>query len=768
MIPILYDKTETSFTSEGLGRLSEITKIKVEEVRNGVFECEFEYPISGSLYDYIEDGIIFVDHDDTKDPQPFDVYRKTLPIDGMVTFYARHISYRLRKMTVMPCTAVNISDALTKIKNNTVGGNPFTFWTDKAVTKNFTVAYPRSVRELLLGAEGSILDVFGTGEYEWDKFTVKLHLNRGENTGVEIRYGKNLTKFTQDRNASEVYNAVVPFWKDPDNTVIVTLPEVYLVSPTKPVGDELQIVPLDLSDAFSTQPTQTQIRDRATSYLSGKKTWKPVENIKVDFVALWETPEYKDYAPLERLRLCDTCNVFFTKAGVVAENVQIIRVVYDPLLERYTEMELGEPKKSFGSVIKASTEAAIIEQVPTKSAMVSAIDAATLKIVGGTGGHVYMSLNADGEPEEIFIMDTDDVSTAVKVLRMNYQGIGFSSNGINGPYATAWTIDGEFVADFITSGTLNAALVAVENLNASNITVGTLQGIRAILDSGSIGGWDIESTWIKKDFNGHDPNGVARTIRVALTSPSADTDWVLYSMYTVNGTMYPMFVIKADGSAQFRTLDGLIVGTTNSHKNSFLYGTLSVDDTAYLNGAAVINGTLWLQWNKANTGRIYAPTDHELYMYPGSDVNRSVKLSQTNGHWGFHPYADTYLDLGLSGNRWDNIYAQNGTIQTSDRKQKKGIKPLTKKALDFIMSLKPVSFLMRKGTSNRRHWGLVAQDVEESMNDLGIASEGFAGFVKDEEGRYGLRYEEFIAPLIYAVQDLTHRVEKLEGARSND
>lgn len=761
MIPILYDKAETTFTSEGLGRLSEITKIKVEEVRNGIYECEFEYPISGHLYDYIEDGIIFVDHDDTRVPQPFDVYRKTLPIDGVVTFYARHISYRLRKMTVMPFEAVNVSDALSKIDSNTVNGNPFTFWTDKTVTKNFSNFYPRSVRELLLGSSGSILDVFGTGEYEWDRFNVKLYLHRGTNTGVEIRYGKNMTKFVQDRNASEVYNAVAPFWKDPDNTVLVMLPEIYLVSSTKPTEDALQIIPLDLSDSFNFQPTVEQIRARATSYLNGTKTWKPAENIKVDFVALWETPEYKDYAPLERLRLCDSCNIIFTKAGVVAENVQIIRVVYDPLLERYTEMELGEPKKSFGSVIKASTEAAVIEQVPTKSAMTSAINAATLKIVGGTGGHVYMSLNADGEPEEIFIMDTDDVSTAVKVLRMNYQGIGFSSNGINGPYSTAWTIDGEFVADFITTGTLNAALVAVENLNASNITVGTLQGIRAILESGSVGGWDIESNWIKKDYNGYDPNGVARTIRVALVSPSTDTDWVLYSMYTISGTMYPMFVIKADGTAQFRVLDGLTVGTANAHKDSYLHGMLSIDDMAYLNGAAVVNGTLWLQWNKANTGRIYAPTDHEMYAYPGGDVNRAVKLSQTNGHWGFHPYADTYLDLGLSGNRWDNIYAQNGTIQTSDRRQKKSIKPLKDKIVDFVRGLNPVSFMMKSG--KRTHYGFIAQDVEDLIQRQSI---DFAGFVKQEQedGKvfYGLRYEEFIAPIVKMVQYLDKRISALE------
>lgn len=480
MIPILYDKTETAFTSEGLGRLSEITDIEVEEGRNGIFECEFEYPVSGSLYDQIEGNIVFVDHDATGDPQPFDIYRKTVPIDGMATFYGRHVSYRLRKMTLMPFTAASAVEAIHRIPQYIIGGSPFTFWTDKSVEKSFAVTYPRSVREVLLASEGSLLDVFGTGEYEWDKFSVKLHLHRGVDTGIEIRYGKNLTKFTQDRNSSETFNAVVPYWRDSESGTLVTIPEQYVVSATKPEDEELQIVPLDLSEVYNEQPTEAQLRERATSYLSGTKTWKPAENIKINFVQLWQTPEYQDYAPLERLRLCDSCNVIFTKAGVVAENVQIIRVVYDPLTERYTEMELGEPKRSFGSVIKASTEASVMAQVPTKSLMNEAIDRATLKIVGGTGGHIYYKLNADGQPEELLALNTDSIETATKVLRINYQGIGFSQNGINGPYTTAWTIDGEFVADFITTG--------------------TLRGVEIIAENGRIGGFNISQNALSFTF----------------------------------------------------------------------------------------------------------------------------------------------------------------------------------------------------------------------------------------------------------------------------
>ena len=96
--------------------------------------------------------------------------------------------------------------------------------------------------------------------------------------------------------------------------------------------------------------------------------------------------------------------------------------------------------------------------------MQKAIARATKLIQGGLGGHVVFNTNADGEPQEILIMDTDDVTTAVNVIRMNLNGIGFSSHGYAGPYNTAWTIDGHFVADYIDTGTLDADLIKAGRL----------------------------------------------------------------------------------------------------------------------------------------------------------------------------------------------------------------------------------------------------------------------------------------------------------------
>ena len=197
MIPILFDQSEKQFNSGGLGFLVDCTSFKVSEERNGVFEAEFTYPITGPLYDQIQErSIVFATHDDSGDPQPFDIYARSAPINGLVTFYAHHISYRLSNTVVMPFSANSCADAMQKIGANIVTDpdEDFTFWTDKTTQGDYMTTAPTIVRSTLGGEEGSILDVYGKGDYKFDKFAVELYQNRGEETDVEIRYGKNLVE----------------------------------------------------------------------------------------------------------------------------------------------------------------------------------------------------------------------------------------------------------------------------------------------------------------------------------------------------------------------------------------------------------------------------------------------------------------------------------------------------------------------------------------------------------------------------------------------
>ena len=501
MIPILYLSDEVSFQSNGLGRLSDIISCPVTEERNGIFEVEFEYPISGVHYkDIVEGRIISCTHDESRKRQPFRIYRRSAPIDGVVTFNARHLAYDLINVVLEPYTATDLSSALNGFTSHAINGNPFTFWTDKSnVQADFVVDKPSSVWEKLGGSRGSILDVYGTGEYKLDDRTVRLYLHRGSDKDVTIRYGKNLVNIEHTVESDDTYNAVVPYWVGQDeivyggvvvaldapaNTEAWTTDQGILV--TDEDNNELDFafikpkpLPVDFSEKFEEKPTEYELTQAAESYLASNKPWIPKENLKVDFIALWQTPEYEQYAALQRVNLCDTVTVQYPALGVDVK-AKVIKTVYNVLTERYDEIELGDASASYASMITetATLEAENLIQEQT-SALQTAIQHATDLITGGLGGHIIYHYDGNGRPTEMLVMDTDDEATAVNVLRINVNGIGFSHDGVNGPYQTAWTLDGRFVADFITTGVLDATLIKTGTLDGTNFICVNLNAVNA-------------------------------------------------------------------------------------------------------------------------------------------------------------------------------------------------------------------------------------------------------------------------------------------------
>lgn len=469
MKPVLYPSQETAFGSNGLGVLTDAASCVIIEERNGAFELEMTYPVSGIHYKEIAPRcIILAKPNPVDDLQPFRVYRITKPMGGLVTVYGEHISYDLAGVPASPFAAESAPDAMEKLKSFSAIPTPFSFWTDKDTAGTMGITAPVALRSLLGGREGSVLDVYG-GEYKFDRYTVRLYNQRGQNRGASIRYGKNLTDLTQDENIAGVYTGVYPYWSSMEGA-LVQLPEKILPAPGN--YDFTRIMTLDLSSEFQEPPTQDQLRARAEAYMKANNIGVPKVSLTVSFVPLEQTEEYKDIGLLERVELCDTVNVEFPALGVSA-TAKCVRTVYDALLDRYKSVELGDARTNIADTIAAQQQK--IEQAPDKTFVQQAVDSATGQITGNKGGYVVLhSSTGSKEPDEILIMDTPDIKTAVKVWRWNKAGLGYSSYGYNGPYGLAMTQDGSIVADFITAGTLDAALAKVINLDASNINTGSL------------------------------------------------------------------------------------------------------------------------------------------------------------------------------------------------------------------------------------------------------------------------------------------------------
>lgn len=342
MIPILYDSTETAFDNNGLGRLRDMISCKVTEERNGIYECDFEYPVSGAHYNEIQYGrVIGVEHDYTNDLQPFDIVSASKPIDGKVTFHAVHISYRQSKL-VAKGTSINTLTGAFEMLGNAQPSNPFTYWTDMSSSAYMAAAdgEPRSVRSMLGGVEGSILDTYG-GEYEWDKFKVKLYASRGEYKDYAIRYSVNLLNYNEDVDYSETYSAIIPYWKgtDENQAQIFVIGDRQEYSQTTNTGRG-ETIAVDLTDKFESQPTKAQVEAMGQTYMAEQQPTLPKRNIKVDFVRLEDSDEYKQFANLFNCKLCDTIRVIFPMYNMIGD-FKIVKTVYNVLLEKYDEIELG-------------------------------------------------------------------------------------------------------------------------------------------------------------------------------------------------------------------------------------------------------------------------------------------------------------------------------------------------------------------------------------------------------------------------------------------
>lgn len=465
MIPVLFPPGATEWTTQGIGALSDAISCNVVEERNGEYELELKYPVTGVHYGHITDrSIILANPSPYREPQPFSVYRSTKPLDGICTFYARHISYDLAGVPLNPFDASNAPAAMAGLQNNAAVESPFRFWTDKATVAHFSVPVPIATRSMLGGRSGSILDVYG-GEYEWDGFTVKLYQHRGHDNGVTIRYGKNLTDIEQDRNIANVYTGLYPYWTDSDGKNLVTCEPKIVPAPG--TYSFTNILTLDFSQDFEEPPTKAQLKTKAESYIKANKVGIPKVRIKASFVQLEQTEEYKHLALLEKCDLCDTVTIQFEQLGIDVK-AQIVKIETDVLLDRYTSVEIGEARANISDTIAQQQQT--VDRVSNPSFIAQAATDATKLITGGKGGYVVIhSSTGSQKPDEILIMDTPDIATARKVWRWNQGGLGYSKKGYNGPYELAVTQDGAIVADFITTGTLNASQVKVINLIADHL-----------------------------------------------------------------------------------------------------------------------------------------------------------------------------------------------------------------------------------------------------------------------------------------------------------
>lgn len=243
---------------------------------------------------------------------------------------------------------------------------------------------------------------------------------------------------------------------------------------------------------------------------------------------------------------------------------------------------------------------------------------------------------------------------------------------------------------------------------------------------------------------------------LSLVAPDNTTKAYL-GMYNVEDDLYAGMSITAKDQMYLMVGSDSCVLMLDDVNN----GTMSLQTgTINLAATSLINCTAHLGLATANYPQIYG-NGTVLQMSYGNNSD-GVVLTSTE----FRPAGSGY-PLGSATHRWGQIYSTNSVISTSDRNLKNSIVTIpTDKATNFIMALNPVTYKFNDGTGKRTHWGMIAQETETALTNLNMTTLDFAGVCYDklEDGtyRYGLRYEEFIAPIIAVEQDHEKRIEALE------
>jgi hypothetical protein len=233
---------------------------------------------------------------------------------------------------------------------------------------------------------------------------------------------------------------------------------------------------------------------------------------------------------------------------------------------------------------------------------------------------------------------------------------------------------------------------------------------------------------------------------------------------------------QVDGTPGANDMPGRLVFSTTADGASSPTERMRIDNAGHVTIYKDASNLARLHLNGPSTRLEYSDSSGNLTFYTNSSPR--VQVVYTGG---FVPVTDNSQTLGTSGQRWTAVYAVNGTIQTSDLREKTDVATSSLGA-DFIKQLRPVSYKFKVGENvitkdedgetdivtprpgERTHWGFVAQEVKEVVDAAGVDFGGWILTVKDDpDSTQGLRYDQFIAPLTKALQEALEKIETLEG-----
>lgn len=361
---IIFDRAEGNsvqvnpYSTNGLGRLTLVSKCLVTEELNGAYEMTLDVSVKDEHFcDLVVGRQLLVQVSDGT-MQPFRIDQITKPMKGTVSVHAYHKCYDMTRNVLIPSLGyyqppVTMFNAMKA--SYVVGDCPFVMESSITALAAFNNTEPVSLKAVLGDGDESFAKIFG-GEFEWDVNTIRFSPHRGSSDPVaSIRYGKNLTGITASEEGTP-YASIVPYATGNDGNVVTG--DVQTAS-----GHTVNegVVPVDVSeyltDGQKAELTKVIVNAAGAQWLADEEPWRTTKELKVQFV---QTSE------LDRVYLGDNVVVIYEDFGI-EETLRIVKTVWDAVLGRYNSVDIGMPERTI-------TKKMAKQEVQTSAGIASAQD----------------------------------------------------------------------------------------------------------------------------------------------------------------------------------------------------------------------------------------------------------------------------------------------------------------------------------------------------------------------------------------------------------
>lgn len=426
---------------------------EITRVLNDKFSFYGNYSLDGQNADLIKNGSFVKALTENGTWQYFEIFEPKKTLDS-ISFNGRFIASMANRNFIDYSFTDNGNGTriMANLHSSLAFRQKFRYLSDVPTTHQFTAKQVGPI-DAIVGSNNGNQNLVGVtgGEFDVDNYDIKLVKQIGSDNGYRIDFGVNLESI-QSEVSEQTVNSLFLVGGVPDNDYDEDKePLSYKFLEIEGVDDSNRRIG---KRENSNCKTLEELKAWGQSLFDVDRIHEPTATHKVNMVALEHTLEYQDlYEQFAKLHFGDVAHVYVDKLKMDVKE-RMVEYVWFPTLGKYKSIVLGSNLSKYTSKTKTETEK-LAEKINNRTeTLVTNIINATAWITGNSGGHVVF--RPEKGPSEILIMDTRDVASAKKVWRWNLNGLGYSSNGINGPYGLAMTSNGEIVADFIKVGTINA------------------------------------------------------------------------------------------------------------------------------------------------------------------------------------------------------------------------------------------------------------------------------------------------------------------------